>query len=100
MTMNPEQQYRLAVQHIAETRRQAELARAARSRSPRRQLRIIETVRIRLAFLLVQVGLHLLARSSRTSASARTTGAVGTHEQLRSVPTDRTTRAEGDRCAW
>jgi hypothetical protein len=68
MTMNPELEYRLAVQHIAETRRQAERARATRSRSPKRQLRIIEAVRIRLAFLLVQIGLHLLARSRTTSA--------------------------------
>jgi hypothetical protein len=68
MTMNPEQQYRLAVQYIAETHRQAERARATRSRSPKRQLGIIEAVRIRLAFLLVQIGLHLLARSRRTLA--------------------------------
>jgi hypothetical protein len=68
MTMNPELYYRLALQHIAETRRQAERARATRSRSPKRQLRITEAVRIRLAFLLVQIGLHLLARSRRTSA--------------------------------
>jgi hypothetical protein len=68
MAMNPELQYRLAVQHIAETHRQAERARATRSRSPQRQLRIIEAVRIRLAFLLVQIGLRLLARSRRTSA--------------------------------
>jgi hypothetical protein len=68
MSMNPELHYRLAVQYIAESRRQAERARATRPRSPRRQLRIIEAIRIRLAFLLVQIGLHLLARSSRTSA--------------------------------
>jgi hypothetical protein len=66
--MNHEQQYRLAVQQIAEARRQAERARATRSRSPKRQLRIIESVRIRLAFLLVQIGLRLLARSRRTWA--------------------------------
>jgi hypothetical protein len=68
MTIDPELHYRLALQHIAETRRRAERARAARSRPPRRQLRITEAVRIRLAFLLVQIGLHLLARSRRTSA--------------------------------
>jgi hypothetical protein len=68
MTMNPELHYQLAVEHIAEIHRQAERARATRSRSPKRQLRIIETVRIRLAFLLVQIGLHLLVRSRRTSA--------------------------------
>jgi hypothetical protein len=68
MTMNPELHYRLAAEHIAEIHRRAEGARAARSRSPKRQLRIIEAVRIRLAFLLVQTGLHLLARSRRTSA--------------------------------
>jgi hypothetical protein len=68
MTMNPELHHRLAVEHIAEIHRRAERARAARSRSPRRQLRIIEAVRIRLAFLLVQIGLHLLARSHRTPA--------------------------------
>jgi hypothetical protein len=68
MTMNPELHYRLAVRHIADTRRQAERARATCSRSPRRQLRIIEAVRIRLAFLLVQIGLHLLARSRGTPA--------------------------------
>jgi len=68
MTMSPELQYRLAVQRIAEDHRQAERARATRSRSPKRQLRIIEAVRIRLAFLLVQIGLHLLARSRRTPA--------------------------------
>jgi hypothetical protein len=68
MTMNPELHYRLAVQHIAETHRQAERARACRSRSPRWQFRITEAVRIRLAFLLVQTGLHLLARSRRTPA--------------------------------
>jgi len=63
MTMDPELHYRLAVEHIAETRRQAERARAARSRSPKRHLRIIEAVRIRLALLLAQIGLRLLARS-------------------------------------
>jgi hypothetical protein len=71
MTMDPELHYRLAVQQIAEARRQAERARAARSRSPKRQLRIIEAVRIRLAFLLVQIGLHLLARSRRTSSQGK-----------------------------
>jgi hypothetical protein len=68
MTMNTELHYRLALEHIAEIRRQADRARATRSRSPRRQLRITETVRIRLAFLLARIGLHLLARSRRTSA--------------------------------
>jgi hypothetical protein len=58
--MNPELHYRLAVQHIAETRRQAERARAPRPRSPTRQPGLIEAVRTRLAFLLVRIGLHLL----------------------------------------
>jgi hypothetical protein len=77
MTMDPEAHYRLAVQRIAETHRQAERARAARSPSPRRQLRITEAVRTRLAFLLVQIGLRLLARSRRTRAQTRTTGVGG-----------------------
>ena len=66
--MNPALHHQLAAEHIAEIYRRAERARATRSRSPRRQLRITEAVRTRLAFLLVQIGLHLLARSRRTPA--------------------------------
>jgi hypothetical protein len=79
MTMNPALHYQLAAEHIADIHRRAGRARTTRSRSPRRQLRITEAVRTRLAFLLVQIGLHLLRSrfASTPAGNSRTPWATG-----------------------